>query len=81
VHTTDIQIKRLHLLEMFTCLVTPISKVLVDEDNTRRENTKQSSKSEHNKVSNTLRERRFASEKGLLAPVLLERGSFELNGR
>jgi hypothetical protein len=37
--TTDDQTKRLHLLEMLTCLVTPFSKVLVDEDNTRRENT------------------------------------------
>jgi hypothetical protein len=36
------------LLEMFTGLVTPISKVLVDEDNARRKNTEEGSKSEHN---------------------------------
>jgi hypothetical protein len=82
VQTTDEQSKRrFNLLEMFTGLVTPFSKVLVDEDNARRENTEESSKSEHNKVSNTLRERRLASEHGFLAPVPLEGGKLELDSR
>jgi hypothetical protein len=70
-----------NLLEMFTGLVTPISKVFVDEDNARRENTEESSKSEHDEVSDTLGERRLASEHGFLPPVLVEGGQLDTNRR
>jgi hypothetical protein len=70
-----------NLLEMLTGLFTPFSKVLVDEDNARREDTEESSKSEHNKVSNTFRERRLASEHGLLPLVPVEGGELEVDTR
>jgi hypothetical protein len=66
---------------MFTGLGTPFSKVLVDEDNARRENTEESSKSEHNKISNTFRERRLASEHGFLPPVPVKGGKLENDSR
>jgi hypothetical protein len=43
-----IKLNDFNLLEMFAGLVTPISKVLVDEDDARRKNTEEGSKSEHN---------------------------------
>jgi hypothetical protein len=67
-----------NLLEMFAGLFTPISKVLVNEDDARRENTEESSKSEHNEVSNTDRERRLASKHGFLPPVPVEGGQLDL---
>jgi hypothetical protein len=76
-----IKLDDVNLLEMLTGLVTPFSKVLVDEDNARRENTEESSKSEHNEVSNTFRERRLASEKGFLSPVPLKGGQLDLISR
>jgi hypothetical protein len=70
-----------NLLEVFTGLLTPISKVFVDEDNARRENTEESSKSEHDKVSDTHRQRRLASEHGFLPPVLVEGGQLDIDRR
>jgi hypothetical protein len=72
-----IKLNVLNVLEMFAGLFTPLSKVLVNEDNARRKDTEESSKSEHNKVSNTDRERRLASEHGFLPPVPVEGGKLD----
>jgi hypothetical protein len=66
---------------MFTGLLTPISEVFVDDDNARRKNTEEESKSEHNKVSDTNRERRLASEHGFLPLVPVEGGQLEFHNR
>jgi hypothetical protein len=66
-----------NLLEMLAGLFTSFSKVLVNEDNARRKDTEESSKSEHNKVSNTDREGGLASEHRFLPPVPIEGGQLD----
>jgi hypothetical protein len=73
--------KNANLLEMFAGLVTPLSEVFVDDDNARRKDTEEESKSEHNKVSDTNWERRLASEHGFLSLVPVEGGQLEFHDR
>jgi hypothetical protein len=50
-----IKLNDLDVLEMFAGLFTPLSKVLVNEDNARRKDTEESSKPEHNKKEGATR--------------------------